>query len=113
MRVGFRSPDDFTGVLIDCENDGAISRSATQSTRRGAWGEPAKAVRQPHIASDDEQVFVDIRRVAGALCDKTRDREIVHIILSPDQLPGEPVQLGQVAGDVIEVEIRTLESRSG
>src|ERR1700737_4119522 len=113
MRVGFRSPDDLTGVLIDRKNDGAISRSATQSTRRGPWGEPAKAVRQPHIASDNEQVSLDIRRVAGALRDKTRDREIVHIILSPDQLPREPVQLGQVAGDVIEVEMRTLDGRSG
>src|SRR5215813_5521520 len=97
MRVGFRSPDDLTGLLIDRENDGAISRSATQSTRRGPRGEPAKAVRQPQIAADNQQVSVDMRGVAGALRDKTRNREIVHIILSPDQLPREPVQLGQEA----------------
>src|SRR5438309_7159643 len=89
MRIGFRSPDDLTGLLVDRENDGAISRSATQRTRRGSWGEPAKAVDQPHVASDNDQVSFDIRRVAGALRDKTRDREIVHIILPPDQLPGE------------------------
>src|SRR5260370_27702210 len=97
MRIGFRSPDDLTGLLMDRENDGAVSRSATQSTRRGPWGEPAKAVDQPHIASDNDQVPCDIRCVAGALRDKARDREIVHIILSPDQLPGEAVQFGQVA----------------
>src|SRR5882762_9999783 len=113
MRVGFRSPDDLTGSLVDRENDGAISRSATQSARRGPRGEPAKAVNQPHIASDNDQVSLDIRCVAGALRDKTRDREIVHIILSPDQLPGEAVQFGQVAGHVIEVEIRTVDGRSG
>src|ERR1700704_2584691 len=113
MRVGFRSPDDLTGSLVDRENDGAISRSATHSTRRGPWGEPAKAVNQPHVASDDDQVSFDVRRVAGALGDKTRHREIVHIILSPDQLPGEAVQFGQVAGHVIEVEIRTVDGRSG
>src|SRR6266571_2247837 len=113
MRIGFRSPDDLTGLLIDRENDGAISRSATQSTRRGPWGEPAKAVNQPHIASDNDQVSFDIRCVAGALRDKTRDREIVHIILSPDQLPGEAVQFGQVAGHVIEVDISTVDGRSG
>src|SRR5215468_552430 len=113
MLVGFRSPDDLTGLLIDRENDGAISRSATQSTRCGPRGEPAKAVRQPHIATDNEQASVDIWGVAGALGDKTRDREIVHIILSPDQLPREAVQLGQVAGDVIEVEMRTVDGRSG
>src|SRR6267378_2300482 len=113
MRVDFRSPDDLTGSLIDRENDGAISRSATQSTRLGPWGEPAKTVNQPHIASDNDQVPLDIRCVAGALRDKTRDREIVHIILSPDQLPGEAVQIGQVAGHVIEVEIRTVDGRSG
>src|SRR5712664_1301084 len=112
MRLGFRSPDDLTGLLIDRENDGAISRSATQSTRRAPSGEPAKAVNQPHIASDNDQVSFDIRCVAGALRDKTRDREIVHIILSPDQLPGEAVQFGQVAGHVIEVEIRTIDGRS-
>src|SRR6267143_461454 len=113
MRLGFRSPDDLTGSLIDRENDGAISRSATQSARRGPWREPAKAINQPHIASDNDQVSFDIRCVAGALGDKTRDREIVHIILSPDQLPGEAVQFGQVAGHVIEVEIRTVDGRSG
>src|SRR5467141_1210392 len=113
MRVDFRSPDDLTGSLIDRENDGAISRSATQSTRLGPWGEPAKTVNQPHIASDNDQVPLDIRCVAGALRDKTRHREIVHIILSPDQLPGEAVQFGQVAGHVIEVEIRTVDGRSG
>src|SRR6266853_6172305 len=113
MRIGFRSPDDLTGLLIDRENDGAVSRSATQSARRGPRGEPAKAVDQPHIASDNDQVSFDIRRVAGALRDKTRDREIVHVILSPDQLPGEAVQFGQVAGHVIEVEIATVDGRSG
>src|SRR6266487_189794 len=113
MRIGFRSPDDLTGLLIDRENDGAISRSATQSTRRRPWGEPAKAVNQPHIASDNDQGSFDIRCVAGALSYKTRDREIVHIILSPDQLPGEAVQFGQVAGHVIEVEIGTIDGRSG
>src|SRR3989442_1117557 len=113
MRIGFRSPDDLTGLLIDRENDGAISRSATQSTRRCPGGEPAKAVNQPHIASDNDQVSFDIRCVAGALRDKTWDREIVHIILSPDQLPGEAVQFGQVAGHVIEVEIPTVDGRSG
>src|SRR6267143_2896016 len=113
MRLGFRSPDDLTGSLIDRENDGAISRSATQSARRGPWREPAKAINQPHIASDNDQVSFDIRCVAGALGDKTRDREIVHIILSPDQLPGEAIQFGQVAGHVIEVEIRTVDGRSG
>src|SRR2546425_1852029 len=113
MRIGFRSPDDLTGLLIDRENDGAISRSATQSTRRGPWGEPAKAVNQPHIASDNEQVSFDIRCVAGALRYKTRDREIVHVILSPDQLPRESVQLGQVTGNVIEIEMRTVDGRSG
>src|SRR6266513_1405677 len=113
MRIGFRSPDDLTGSLIDRENDGAISRSATHSARRGPWAEPAKAVNQPHIASDNDQVSLDIRCVAGALRDKTGDREIVHIILSPDQLPGEAVQFGEVAGHVIEVEIRTVDGRSG
>ncbi len=113
MRIGFRSPDDLTGLLIDRENDGAISRSATQSTRRGPRGEPAKAVNQPHIASDNDQVSLDIRCVAGALRDKTRHREIVHIVLSPDQLPGEAVQFGQVAGHVIEVEKPTVDGRSG
>src|SRR6266702_2583508 len=113
MRIGFRSPDDLTGLLVDRENDRAISRSATQSTRRGPWGEPAKAVDQPHIAADNDQVSFDIRCVAGALRDKTRDREIVHIILSPDQLPGEAVQFGQVAGHVIEVDISTVDGRSG
>src|SRR6266487_6446545 len=113
MRIGFRSPDDLTGLLIDRENDGAISRSATQSTRRRPWGEPAKAVNQPHIASDNDQGSFDIRCVAGALRYKTRDREIVHIIPSPDQLPGEAVQFGQVAGHVIEVEIGTIDGRSG
>src|SRR6267378_2336287 len=113
MRIGFRSPDDLTGLFIDRENDRAISRSATQSARRGPWREPAKAINQPHIASDNDQVSFDIRCVAGALRDKTRDREIVHIILSPDQLPGEAVQFGQVAGHVIEVEIRTVDGRSG
>src|SRR5947209_20003050 len=107
MRLRLRSPDDLTAVLVDRENDGAISRSATQSTRRGPWGEPAKAVNQPHIASDNDQVSFDIRCVAGALLDKTRDREIAHIILSPDQLPGEAIQSGHVAGHVLEVEIQT------
>src|SRR5205823_1001311 len=105
--------DDLTGLLVDREHDGAISRSATQGARGGSWGEPAKAVNQPHIASDDDQVSFDIWCVARALRDKTRDREIVHIILSPDQLPGEAVQFGQVAGHVIEVEIRTVDGRSG
>src|SRR5437773_6090429 len=113
MRLGFRSPDDLTAALVDRENYGAISRSATQRARRGPWDHPAKAVDQPHIAADNQQVSFDIRRVAGALHDKTRDREIVHIILSPDSLPGEAVQFGQVAGHVIEVEIRTVDGRSG
>src|SRR6266581_3539832 len=113
MRIGSRSPDDSTGLLVDRENDRAISRSATQGTRRGPRGEPAKAVDQPHIAADNDQVSFDIRCVAGALRDKTRDREIVHIILSPDQLPGEAVQFGQVAGHVIEVDISTVDGRSG
>src|ERR1700694_493251 len=114
MRLGFGSPDDLTTALVDRENDGAISRSATQSARRGPWGEhPAKAVNQSHIAADNEQVSFDIRCVAGALHDKTRDREILHIILSPDQLPGEAVQFGQVAGHVIEVDIPTVDGRSG
>src|SRR6267154_2530048 len=113
MRLGLRSPDDLTGSLIDRENDGAISRSATQSARRGPRGEPAKAIDQPHVAADNDQISFDIRRVARALHDKTRDREIVHVILSPDQLPGEAVQFGQVAGHVIEVEIRTVDGRSG
>src|SRR2546430_16599743 len=108
MRIGFRSPDDLTGLLVDRENDGAISRSATQRTRRGSRGEPAKTVDQPHVASDNDQVSFDIRRVAGTLRDKTRDREIVHIILSPDQLSGEAVQFGPVAGHAIALEIRTL-----
>src|SRR5882762_4860768 len=105
MRLGLRSPDDLTAVLVDRENDGAISRSAAQRARRGPWDHPAKAVNQPHVAADNDQVSLYMRCVAGALRDKTRDREIVHIILSPDQLPGEAVQFGQVAGHVIEVEI--------
>src|SRR5437899_3106874 len=113
MRLGFRSPDDLTGSLIDRENDGAISRSATQRTRRGPRGHPAKAVDQSHIAADDEQVSFDIRRVAGALDDKTRHREIVHIVLSPDQLAGEAVQFGQETGHVIEVERPTVDGGSG
>src|SRR5882672_893343 len=113
MCLGFRSPDDLTGLLIDRENDGTISRSATQSTRRGPWGEPAKAVCQSHIASNNEQVSFDERRVAGALDDKTRHREIVHIVLFPDRLPGEAVQFGQEAGHVIEVEIPAVDRRSG
>src|SRR6266704_1618520 len=70
MRIGFRSPDDLTGLLIDRENDGAVSRSATQSARPGPRGEPAKAVDQPHIAADNDQVSghvieVDISTVDG------------------------------------------------
>src|SRR5882672_9206309 len=113
MRLGLASPDDLTGVLVDRENDGAVSRSATQRTRRGSWGQPAKAVRQPHVAADNQQVSFDIRRVAGALDDKARHREIVHIVLSPDGLPGEAVQFGQEAGHVIEVEKPTVDCRSG
>src|SRR5882762_6588077 len=113
MRVSLRSPDDLTAVLVDRENDGAISRSATQGAGRGPWGEPAKAVDQPHIAADDEQVSFDIRRVARALDDKPRRREIVHIVLFPDQLPGEAIQFGQEAGHVIEVEKPTVDRRSG
>src|SRR6266853_1813431 len=113
MRLGFRSPGDLTAALVDRENDGAISRSATQRARRGPWDHPAKAVDQSHIAADNQQVSFDIRRVAGALDDKTRHREIVHIILSPDQLPGEPVQFGQEAGHVVEVEKPTIDGRSG
>src|SRR5712671_2013052 len=112
MRLGFRSPDDLTAALVDRENDGAISRSAAQRARRGPWGHPAKAVDQPHIAADNQQVSFDMRRVAGALDDKTRHREIAHIVLSPDQVPGEAVQLGQVAGHVIEVEIPTVDGWS-
>src|SRR6267154_2425200 len=113
MRVSLRSPDDLTAVLVDRENDGAISRSATQGAGRGPWGEPAKAVDQPHIAADDEHVSFDIRRVARALDDKPRRREIVHIVLFPDQLPGEAIQFGQEAGHVIEVEKPTVDRRSG
>ncbi len=113
MRVSLRSPDDLTAVLVNRENDGAISRSATQGAGRGPWGEPAKAVDQPHIAADDEQVSFDIRRVARALDDKPRRREIVHIVLFPDQLPGEAIQFGQEAGHVIEVEKPTVDRRSG
>src|SRR6266571_1275171 len=112
MRIGFGSPGDLTGLLIDPENDGAISGSATQRTRRGPWGHPAKAVNQPHIASDNDQVSFDIRRVAVSLRGYARHREIAHIILSPYQLSGEAVQFGQVAGHVIEVEIRTVDGRS-
>src|SRR5882672_2449886 len=113
MRLGLASPDDLTGVLVDRENDGAVSRSATQRTRRGSWGQPAKAVRQPHVAADNQQVAFDIRRVAGALDDKARHREIVHIVLSPDGLPGEAVQFGEEAGHVVEVEKATVDRRSG
>src|SRR5712671_3296449 len=113
MCLGFRSPDDLTGLLIDRENDGAISRSATQRTRSGPWGEPAKAVCQSHIASNNEQVSFDERRVAGALHDKTRHREIVHIVLFPDRLSGEAVQFGQEARHVIEVEIPAVDRRGG
>jgi len=111
MRIGFRSPDDLTGVLVDREHDGAVSRSATQSTRRGPRGEPAKAVDQPHVAADNQQVAFDIRCVAGALDDKARRREIVHVVLSPDELPGEAVQLGQEARHIIEVEIPAVDGR--
>src|SRR4029077_13274400 len=93
--------------------DSAISRSATQGARRGPGGEPAKAVSQPHIAADNEQVSFDERRVAGALDDKTRHRKIAHIVLFPDRLSGEAVQFGQEAGHVIEVEIATVDRRSG
>src|ERR1041385_2342751 len=113
MRLGFRSPDDLTAAFVDRENDGAISRGATQRARRGARGHPAKAVDQPHIAADNQQVSFDIRRVARALDDKARRREIVHIALFPDQLPGEAVQFGQEAGHVIEVEKPAVDGRSG
>src|SRR6266849_1143762 len=113
MCLGFRSPDDLTGLLIDRENDGAISRSATQRTRSGPWGEPAKAVCQSHIASNNEQISFDERRVAGALHDKTQHREIVHIVLFPDRLPGEAVQFGQEARHVIEIEIPAVDRWSG
>src|SRR5882762_3657030 len=113
MRLGLASPDDLTSVLVDRENDGAISRSATQRTRSGSWDHPAKAVRQPHVAADNQQVSFDMRRVAGALDDKARHREIVHIVLSPDGLPGEAVQFGEEAGHVVEVEKPTVDRRSG
>src|SRR5436190_2464623 len=112
MRLGFRSPDDLTGVLVDREHDGAVSRSAAERARR-ATGHPAKAVRQSHVAADDDQVSFDVRRVARALDDKARRREVVHIVLSPDELTGEAVQLRQEAGHVVEVEIPTVERRGG
>src|SRR5947209_20227560 len=101
MRLGFRSPDDLTGSLIDRENDGAISRSATQRARRGPWDHPAKAVDQSHIAADNQQVSFDIRCVAGALDDKARHGEIVHTFFTRDQLPGEATYFRQVAGHVM------------
>src|SRR5437660_11110541 len=113
MRIGFRSPDDVTGLLVDRENVGAISRSATQRAGRGPWDRPAKAVGQPHIAADNQQVSFDIRCVAGALHDKTRDREIVYLVLSPDQLSGEAFQFGEKSGHVIKVMIPTFDRRGG
>src|SRR5882724_4518838 len=112
MRLGFASPDDLTGVLVDREHDGAISRSAAERARR-ATRHPAKPVRQPHVAADNQQVSLDMRRVAGGLDDKARHREIVHIVLPPDRLPGEAVQFGQEAGHVIEVEIPALDGWGG
>src|SRR5882672_2805844 len=112
MRLGFASPDDLTGVLVDRENDGAVSRSTPERARR-ATGHPAKAVDQPHVAADDEQVAFDERRVARALDDETRGREIAHIVLSPDELPGEAVQFGEEAGHVVEVEKAAVDGRSG
>src|SRR5207247_2703483 len=98
MRLGFRSPDDLTAALVDRENDGAISRSATQSTRRGPWDHPAKAVDQPHIAADNQQLSFDIRCVAGALDDNTGQREVVHIVPSLDHMHGEALEYGQLDG---------------
>src|SRR5262245_7602192 len=112
MRLGFRSPDDLAAVLVDREHDGAVSRSAAERARR-ATGHPAKTVRQPHVAADDEQVSFDVRRIARALDDETRRREIVHVVLFPDQLAGEAIQLGQEAGHVIEVEKAAVDRRSG
>src|SRR6185295_11639656 len=77
-----------------------------------AAGQPAKAVRQPHVAADDDQVAFDIRRVARALDDETRRREIAHIVLSPDELPGEAVQFGEEPGHVVEVEKAAVDGRS-
>src|SRR5436190_9484998 len=113
MRLGFAAPDDLTAVLVDRENDGTVSRSATQSTWRGSRDRPAKAVGQSHVAADDEQVSFDVRRVARSLDDKAWRRQIAHIALFPDGLAGEAVELGQVAGHVIEVEITTVDRGSG
>src|SRR5882724_790635 len=113
MRLGFASPDDMARILVDREDDGAVSRGATQRARRGPWDHPAKAVDQPHIAADNQQVSFDKRRVARALDDRARHREIAHIVLSPDQLPGEAIQFRQEAGHVIEVEKPTVDGRSG
>src|SRR5678815_5371422 len=112
MRLGFRSPDDLTGVLVDREHDGAIARSAAERARRAA-GQPAKAVGQAHVAADDDQGSFDVRRIARALDDKARRREVVHVVLSPDGLPGEAVELRQEAGHVVEVEMPAVDRRSG
>src|SRR5207302_10651280 len=40
-------------------------------------------------------------------------RELVRDVRSRDQLDGEAIQVGQVAGHVIEVEIRTVDGGSG
>src|SRR5262249_29866482 len=113
MRLGFASPDDLAAVLVDREHDGAVSRSAAKRARRGPRGQPAKAIGQAHVAADDDQVAFDIRRVARALDDETRRREIVDVVLFPDQLPGEAVELSQETGHVIEVEKPAVDRGSG
>src|SRR5260221_13654973 len=109
MRLGFRSPGDLTAALVDRENDGAISRSATQRARRGPWDHPAEAVDQPHIAADNQQGSFDIRRVSGGLHDKARHPEVVHVVFFPDHPPREGIPFRYVAGQVIEVVMPTLD----
>src|SRR5580765_6864913 len=112
MRLRFRSPDDLAAVLVDREHDGAVSRGAAERARRST-GHPAKAVDQPHVAADDHELALDIRRVARALDDETRRREVVHVVLLPDRLAGKAIQLGQEAGPVVEVEIPAVDGRRG
>src|SRR5207245_10766588 len=59
----------------------------------------------------DEKIAFDVRRVARALDDETRRREIVDVVLSPDRLAGEAVEFGQETRHVIEVEIPALNGR--
>jgi hypothetical protein len=47
------------------------------------------------------------------LTTKARRREVVHVVLSPDELPGEAVELRQEAGHVVEVEMPAVDGRSG